>query len=121
MILQVIKVKKIVKSLDMSFNNMSIIDPNLLVEAFSGMKIIDISQTSLSKEQIKTLLTSLSQSKILEELKLIGIDISHIETSVLGSLVTNLKYLNLTITKMQPGQSVEIVTRSKKFYLVSNS
>ena len=121
MILQVIKVKRIVKSIDMSFNNMSIIDPNLLVEAFSGMKIIDISQTSLSEDQIKTLLTSLSQSKILEELKLIGIDISHIETSVLGSLVTNLKYLNLTITKMQPGQSVEIITRSKKFYLVSNS
>jgi len=110
-IVQEIKAKKKVKSIDLSLNNMSEIHQSLLVEAFSNLKNIDLSQTSLTKDQSTALLSSLSQSEELEELKLTDNDLSHVETPVLVSLVTRLKTFDLTNTSLSPDQAVAVITR----------
>eukprot|EP00092_Neocalanus_flemingeri_P020551 GFUD01022264.1.p1 GENE.GFUD01022264.1~~GFUD01022264.1.p1 ORF type:complete len:843 (-),score=156.45 GFUD01022264.1:136-2664(-) len=110
-ILEEIKTRKKVTSLDLGLNNLSSIDENLLVATFSSMKQLDLSQTSLTKQQTMALLFSLSKSPELEELNLNDNDISQVDTSVLGDLVNNVRQLDLTNTNLQPLQILDLITK----------
>ena len=115
-ILLKMKLKRKVTSLDLSNNNLSDLDHTLLADTLSAMKNVDLSKTSLTKDQITALLTSFSQSTILEGVKLTDNDLSHVEAPLLGRLVTSLKSLNLINTKLQPDQAVEVITRGGKYW-----
>ena len=115
-ILLKMKLKRKVTSLDLSNNNLSDLDHTLLADTFSAMKNVDLSKTSLTKDQITALLTSFSQSTILEGVKLTDNDLSCVEAPLLGRLVTSLKSLNLINTKLKPDQAVEVITKGGKYW-----
>ena len=92
---------------------MSTINQNLLAETFSCMKVLDLSQTSLTKDQSTALLSSLAQSRELADLRLTDNDLSHVELPVLSSLVARVESLDLVNTNLQPSQIIELVTRGK--------
>ena len=110
-ILEEIKTKKKVSSIDLSFNNMSAIDEKLLIETFSAMKQLDLTQTGLTREQTKALLSSLSKSGQLKSLNLNDNDVSQVDIAILGDLVTNLRQLSLANSNLQPLQIVELITK----------
>ena len=114
-ILEEIKIRKKVTKLDISLNNMSSINENLLIETFSSMKKLDLSQTSLTKDQTSALLSSITQSSELKTLKLNDNDLSHIEIPILTNLVVNLKVLDLMNTNLVPLQIMELITKGEYY------
>jgi hypothetical protein len=112
-ILEEIKIRKSVTTLDLSLNNISSINENLLIETFSPMESLDLSQTSLTKDQTRALLSSLTQSCELRTLTLNDNDLSQIEIPVLSSLVVNLRVLDLINTNLVPLQILELITKGE--------
>ena len=117
LLLEIIVQRK-VKKLDISRNIIRNIDQSILIDAFSPMTAVNLSQTKFNQicpTQTKALLTSFAHSAHLEDLKLNGYryNLCHIELSVLGSLVANIRYLYLNNTELESGQIVQLLTECK--------
>ena len=110
-ILEEIKRRKKVNNLDVSLNNMSTIDKNLLVDTFTCMEQLDLSQTSITKDQTKSLLTALCESSDIKYLKLNDNDVSEVDRVTLGKLVDNLAHLDLSNSNLQPLQIRELTNK----------
>ena len=77
------------------------------------MESLDLSQTSLTNDQSRALLSSLTKSSELKTLKLNDNDLSHIEIPILTSLVSNLRVLDLMNTNLVPLQILELITKGE--------
>jgi len=111
-LLRQILLQKKVKRIDLGLINMSSVDQSLMLQSLAGMKYIDLSGTSLTNDQIQTLLGNLTKNSEIEELKFSNNDLCHIELPVLDNLVANLKHLHLESTNLQPIQIDHLIRKS---------
>ena len=109
-ILKEIILQKRVKSLDLSLNNLSSVEPSILGQLVIAIKHVDLSQTCLTIQQITDILASLSHSPKLETLNLSSNNLSQVEPYLLNNLLTlSCAYLNST--RLKPDHVVQLITK----------
>ena len=100
--------------LNISFNNMSGVDPQLLAKTVTKTKQLNVTDTDLTQEQAEAIFTALSEEIIVTELHIGFNDLSGVDTGLLAKAVKNLKILNVNRAKLTPTQIVTILTAFNK-------
>ena len=100
--------------LNISFNNMSGVDPELLAKTVTKTKQLNVTDTNLTQEQAEAIFTAVSEEKIVTELHIGFNDLSGVDTGLLAKAVKNLKILNVNRAKLTPTQIVTILTAFNK-------
>ena len=105
----------------LSWNNLSGVDPGLLVMAVSQLKFLNIKATELFQQQTVVLLSTISVGSKLTTLNIKGNDLLGVDPGLLATVIGKLKYLNVKETKLTQQQIVAILTsiseKSKIFKL----
>ena len=96
--------------LDISFNDMSGIDPQILTKAVSKIEHLNVTDANITQQQTAAILTAISEEKIVTELYIGSNDLSGVDLRLLTKAVTNLKILNVNCTKLTQRQIVAILT-----------
>merc|ERR1712089_105031 len=96
--------------LNISFNNMSGVDPELLAKTVTKTKILNVADTNLTQQQAEAILTAVSEAKTVMELDIGFNNLSGVDEGLLAKAVTNLKTLNVNRSKLTQRQIVTILT-----------
>ena len=81
--------------LDISFNDMSRIDPQILTKAVSKMKQLNVTDANITQQQTAAILTAISEEKIVTELYIGFNNLSGVDPGLLAKAFRNLKKLNV--------------------------
>ena len=81
--------------LDISFNNISGIDPKLLANTVTKMKKLNIIDTNLTQQQAEAILIAVSEENIVSKLYIGFNNLSGLDPALLAKAFTNLKKLNV--------------------------
>ena len=109
-ILTVVSEGRKMTKLDINFNNMSGVDPELLAKTVTKTKILNVADTNLTQQQAEAILTAVSEAKTVMELDIGFNNLSGVDQGLLAKAVTNLKTLNVNRSKLTQRQIVTILT-----------
>ena len=113
-ILTVVSEGRKMTKLDINFNNMSGVDPELLAKTVTKTKILNVADTNLTQQQAEAILTAVSEAKTVMELDIAFNNLSGVDEGLLAKAVTNLKTLNVSLSKLTKRQIVTILTSFNK-------
>ena len=95
-------------------NNLSEVNPELLGKSVTNMETLSVVCTQLTHPQIEAIFTAVSQGRNWKNLFIRCNNLSGINTELLGSAVTKLVTLNVSLAKLSQEQVVTIFTHVSK-------
>ena len=114
------------QSLDLSYNNLSSVEPRLFARTVNSLEEVKISLTYMTNVQAQELFTEMSQNTQLKKLDLSRNNLSSVDPTVLATGVSRLEYVDLRYTKLSIAQLTCILThvqedtKLKKLFLREN-
>ena len=108
------KIESNVEELDISYNNLSYIAPDLLSTALNKVEKINLFHTELTEAQLESLLTRMSKGTAVKNLDIEShTTLQDIQPQLLASVVNNLESVNLGFTSLGQ-QHIEILFQLMK-------
>jgi len=104
-----------IKELNIMFNNLSSVDPVYLAIAARKLVRLNLGWTRLKTAHLENIFERLSQQDVkLQELRLSGIDMRHVEAKVLARVINKLSKADLNFTHLQAHQLMAIFCKMKE-------
>jgi len=103
------------EEIDLANNKLTDVHPtNLLAQAVSRVRKVNLENTQLSVPQIEDLFTSITDSAALKDVSLWKVDMSQVSTDLLTNAVPLLEKVNLGYTQLTSNQVVHLMEKSLK-------
>jgi len=96
------------KTLHLSFNNLSSVDAGILAQAVTQLEEVELCCTFLTLQQVTAICTSMTGNSQLKTLNLAANDLSSVDADILAQAVTKLEEVKLADTDLTP-QQVEAI------------
>ena len=96
--------------LNISENNLSEVEPELLAKTVIKLKKLDIQYSDLTKQQASVILTAISEGRRLTDLNIGFNDLRDVCPELMAKAVTNLEILDVTFTDLTQQQATAIIT-----------
>ena len=96
--------------LNISDNNLSEVEPELLAKTVIKLKKLDIRYTDITKQQASVILTAISEGRRLTDLNIGFNDLREVCPELMAKAVTNLEILDVTFTDLTQQQATAIIT-----------
>ena len=109
-----------VKSLNMSFNNLSLVNVSLLTRAVNRQESLKMRETSLTTHQTESILATISEGSKLKSLDISFIDLSSVDPVLLARAVSKLDSFNVKGTSLTTEQVQSILADNSKVSQLKN-
>ena len=96
--------------LNISDNNLSEVEPELLAKTVIKLKKLDIRYTDITKQQASVILTAISEGRRLTDLNIGFNDLREVCPELMAKAVTNLEILDVTFTDLTQQQATAIIS-----------
>ena len=93
------------KSLNLSVNNLSTVDPAVLSTAVNRLEKLDLNMTKMTSEQVQVLFTTMCQESQLKKLVISNNNLSTVEPEVLATAVNKLEEVGMWKTHITSEQA----------------
>ena len=94
--------------LNIAENNISKIDPGLLVKAVTNLQILDVMDTNLTQQQTEDIFTAVSEESKMIELNISENNMSGVDPGLLAKAVNKLETLDIELTQLTQQQAAAI-------------
>ena len=91
-------------------NDLSGVDPEILVKAITNLEKMDVGRAKLTKQQAVAMMTAISQGSKLASLEIGLNDLSGVDPGILAKVVTRLGSLDIDSTNLTQQQVVAVIT-----------
>ena len=95
-------------NLNISWNNLSGVDPGLLAKAVTRLQALIVTYTYLTQQQKVAIITGVNEGSKLTNFKVCGNQLSVVDTGLLAKAVTKLEKLDVSITYLTQQQIMTI-------------
>ena len=96
--------------LNISDNNLSEVEPELLAKTVIKLKKLDIRYSDITKQQASVILTAISEGRRLTDLNIGFNDLREVCPELMAKAVTNLEILDVTFTDLTQQQATAIIS-----------
>ena len=96
--------------LNIAENNISKIDPGLLVKAVTNLQILDVMDTNLTQQQTEDIFTAVSEESKMIELNISENNMSGVDPGLLAKAVNKLETLDIELTQLTHQQAAAILS-----------
>jgi len=93
-----------IKKLDLTGNDLSSVDAELLARPFTQLEVVDLENTQLTPQQVRAIFTAMTGNSKLRALFLKNNDISSVDADILAQTVTQLECIDLGNSCLTPHQ-----------------
>merc|ERR1719509_190870 len=100
------------KALDLSDNNLSLVDATILAQAVTQLEEVWLWSTSLTLQQVEAICAALDTSSYLKILRIGGSNLSPVDPDVLARGVNKLETVDIAKTQLTRQQMTRILTQS---------
>ena len=102
-----------ITELDIGGNDLSGVDPELLVKTVTKLKMLDVTSTQLAPHQIVPIITAVTDGSNMTELRIAWNNLSQVDPGLLEKTVINLELLAIYRTNLTQKQIVAILHRKR--------
>ena len=96
--------------MNLSRNNLSLLDTTLLARSFAKLEVVQLEKTSLTSEQLETVLTAVPENSNLKTLNLSENNLSLVNVTLLLKAISQLKELSLANARLTTHQAEAVLT-----------